>query len=180
MKMESYEKLFLGLAVVVLAVFMGAIFWSVAAQGIVLPQPVQQVDPNTVASSPPFDQPGVSPVPGEENTYQVVMTAKMWAFNPAKVEVPAGAKVRFVVTPVDVIHGFKIMRVPVNVMLIPGQVSVVEHTFDEPGTYTYMCHEYCGVGHQAMYGTITVTPAGSAASGARSVAENTGSTGGTR
>jgi cytochrome c oxidase subunit II len=173
MKMEAYEKLFLGLAVVVLVVFMGAIFWSVAVQGIVLPAPVQQVDPNTVASTAPFDQPGVKQV--GPNEYEVVMTAKIWAFTPNEVTVPVGAKVKFIMTPLDVIHGFKIMREPVNVMLIPGQVSVVEHTFTEPGTYTYICHEYCGAGHQGMYGTITVTESAAAQPG-HQVAETTGGT----
>jgi cytochrome c oxidase subunit II len=173
MKMEAYEKLFLGLAVVVLAVFMGAIFWSVANQGIVLPAPKQQVDPSTVTTKPPFDQPGLRQVGA--NQYEVVMTAKTWAFDPNEITVPAGATVRFIITPVDVIHGFKIMRVPINVMLIPGQVSVVEYTFTEPGTYTFECHEYCGAGHQAMYGTITVTGS-AAAPGTHRIAETTGGT----
>jgi cytochrome c oxidase subunit 2 len=28
--------------------------------------------------------------------------------------------------------------------------------FDRPGEYLFICHEYCGVAHHIMYGTITV------------------------
>lgn len=155
MAMEAYERLFLRLSAVVLALMLVAIFWSVAVKGITLPAPYQRIDPNEVTTTPPFDKPGVTQV--GPNEYEVVMRAKIWQFDPAEIEVPAGAKVRFVIAPEDVIHGFRIMKAPVNVMLIPGQVSLVEHTFAEPGIYTYICHEYCGIGHQAMFGTITVT-----------------------
>jgi cytochrome c oxidase subunit 2 len=153
--MESYEKLFLGLSVVVLIGVLAAIFWSVGTKGITLPGPYQRVDPATLSTTPPFDNPGLRQV--GDNEYEVVMRAKIWNFAPNEVEVPAGAKVRFLISSEDVIHGFRIMNVPINVMLIPGEVSMVEHTFDEPGEYTYVCHEYCGAGHQAMFGTIHVT-----------------------
>jgi cytochrome c oxidase subunit 2 len=155
MRIEAYERLFLGLTAAVLAVLLGAIFWSVTVQGITLPGPYGTIDPNQVQTTPPFDQPGLRQTgPGR---YEVVMRAKVWAFDPAALEVPAGATVRFLIAPEDVVHGFKFLSLPVNVMLIPGQISVVEHTFDEPGSYTYVCHEYCGAGHFAMAGTLTVT-----------------------
>ncbi len=168
MQMEAYEKLFLGLAVVVLVAMLGAIFWSVGTQGITLPGPYQRVDPSTLTTTPPFDNPGVRQV--GDNEFEVVMLAKIWSFTPAEVEVPAGAKVRFLISSEDVIHGFRIMNVPVNVMLIPGEVSMVEHTFNEPGQYTWVCHEYCGAGHQAMFGTITVTAAAASEPGSEEVA----------
>lgn len=172
MGMEAYERLFLRLSAVVLGLMLVAIFWSVAVKGITLPAPYQRIDPNEVATTPPFDKPGVRQV--GPNEYEVVMRAKVWAFDPAEIEVPAGAKVRFVIAPQDVVHGFRIMRAPVNVMLIPGQVSMVEHAFTEPGTYTYVCHEYCGIGHQGMFGTITVTGPAASSAAPRAVAGQTG------
>jgi cytochrome c oxidase subunit 2 len=59
----------------------------------------------------------------------------------------------------------------VNVMAIPGQVSVLSAKFDEPGTFDFICHEYCGyvegspIGHHTMYGQLIVeSPAEAAAS----------------
>jgi len=44
----------------------------------------------------------------------------------------------------------------VNIMVVPGQVSKVSYTFDEVGEFPYICHEYCGSGHAAMFGTVKV------------------------
>lgn len=41
-------------------------------------------------------------------------------------------------------------------MVIPGQVSRVTVTFEEPGEYPYVCNEYCGVGHHTMSGKVIV------------------------
>ena len=32
----------------------------------------------------------------------------------------------------------------------------IEVTFDDPGQYSLLCHEYCGIGHQTMFMTINV------------------------
>ena len=41
-------------------------------------------------------------------------------------------------------------------MVVPGQVSKLTYTFDEVGEFPYICHEYCGTGHAAMFGTVKV------------------------
>jgi cytochrome c oxidase subunit 2 len=41
-------------------------------------------------------------------------------------------------------------------MLLPGQISQVEVTFNKPGVFHIICHEYCGPGHQAMVAAIEV------------------------
>ena len=79
-----------------------------------------------------------------------------WAFTPAEIRVPAGAKVSFIATSADVIHGFHIAKTRINLMLIPGQITRAEYTFKEPGEYLLVCHEYCGLGHHAMAGKVIV------------------------
>ena len=74
-------------------------------------------------------------------------------------EVPAGSHVIFYLTSGDVIHGFKVFDTNINIMVIPGQISQVERTFNTPGTYHFVCHEYCGAPHPTMTGVVTVTKA---------------------
>jgi cytochrome c oxidase subunit 2 len=62
------------------------------------------------------------------------------------------------VTSKDVQHGFQIDGTNVNMQIVPGQVSKLSHTFTVPGEYRFVCHEYCGAGHAAMYGKVIVTP----------------------
>lgn len=58
----------------------------------------------------------------------------------------------------DVMHGFAIGQSelpPVDVL--PGKMTELTLTFDEPGTYTFYCTRWCGVNHWRMRGTIEVT-----------------------
>ena len=50
----------------------------------------------------------------------------------------------FYLTSRDVTHGIKLAGTNVNMMALPGQVSTLKATFDEAGTFNYICHEYCG------------------------------------
>lgn len=154
MQIERYEKIFMVLSAVVLVAALLAIGAGTLAAGVHLPSPAGRYDPKTLRQTPPFDQPGVREIaPGR---YEVVMVARAWGFEPNEIRVPAGSTVRFRVASADVIHGLLIEDTNVNVMVIPGQIVDVETTFDTPGTYVFVCHEYCGFGHHQMFGKVVV------------------------
>lgn len=155
MKVEFYEKVFISLSLVMLAAFAVFLFVSVQQHGITLVGPTQRVDPATLITEPPFDDPGVvETAPGQ---YLATVVARMWLFQPETITVPVGSTVTFQFASPDVIHGVKIIDTGINVMVIPGQVSTVSQTFDRPGEFLMVCHEYCGTGHQGMSGKIVVT-----------------------
>ena len=54
------------------------------------------------------------------------------------------------------VHGFLIDGTNVNTMLVPGYVSTVTTRFDKPGEHLMPCHEFCGVGHEGMWGNVKV------------------------
>ncbi len=154
MHIHKYEKAFLTVTGVLLVMFLGALFFSTFAMGIDLPTNVSQIEPSKVRTTPPFDRPGVREVaPGK---YEVVMIGQAWSYTPQEVRVPAGAEITFTATSTDVLHGFAIEGTRVNMMLIPGQISQVTYTFDEPGEHLLICHEFCGIGHHVMYGKVIV------------------------
>jgi cytochrome c oxidase subunit 2 len=154
MKIHTYEKAFLAVGGGLLVLCILALVYVSLAHGLMLPGRTGQLDPQQVYSTPPFDQPGVREVaPGR---YQVVIIGQAWSFNPAEIRVPAGAEVTFVATSPDVLHGFHIERTRVNMMLIPGQISQMRHTFREPGEHLIICHEFCGIGHHLMHGRVIV------------------------
>jgi len=154
MKIETYEKAYLALGGVTLIAALLVLLYTSVVMGIHLPSRSNRVDPATVRTTPPFDQPGVRQTgPGQ---YEVVVLGQAWAFLPQEIRVPVGAEVTFTVTSPDVIHGFMIAGTRVNMMLIPGQVSRMTYTFRRPGEYALICHEYCGLGHQGMVGRVIV------------------------
>ena len=159
MHIDRTEKIFIIGSIIMVVIFASAIAVSSIAYGIQVPAPYEQVDPNTVAT--PGNSPWGAPVdervrelaPG---VYEAYILAQTWVFQPNEIRIPAGSEITFYVTSKDVQHGFVIERTNVNMMVLPGQVSKATVTFDEPGEYYYICHEYCGVGHQTMYGRLIV------------------------
>jgi len=119
-----------------------------------LPGIAGQVNPNKVDSTPPFDHPGMVQLgPGK---YEVHMVARTWSFNPAEIHVPPDSQVTFLVTSPDVVHGFFIPRTATNIMVLPGQIARITAHFAKPGTYPFLCHEYCGLMHHTMSGQVVV------------------------
>jgi cytochrome c oxidase subunit II len=154
MKIHSFEKAFLAVGAGLLVACALALVYATYAHGIHLPDKAGMLDPKQVYTTPPFDNPGVRQT--GENRYEVVLIGAAWTFTPAEIRVPAGAEITFISTATDVLHGFNIEGTRVNVMLIPGQISRVVHTFREPGEYLTICHEYCGLGHHIMAGKVIV------------------------
>ena len=119
------------------------------------------MDPRTVATDPnsPWSNPGLREIaPGKYDAYILARAIPKWEYLPNEMTVPTGSTVSFYVTSADVQHGFKIQDTNANFMVLPGQVSKLTIKFDKPGTYNFICTEYCGSGHGVMYGAIIVTP----------------------
>jgi len=154
MEINPYERLWITISVAAIVVMLIAISLAAFGLGFTLTGEAGTVDPRLLAQTPPFDKPGVYEIaPGK---YQAVIVAFAWGFNPKEIKVPAGAEVTFKVTSRDITHGMLIEGTNVNVMILPGQITEKTVTFTTPGTHLFVCHEYCGVGHQAMAGQVIV------------------------
>jgi cytochrome c oxidase subunit 2 len=152
---DRYEGIWMRLAVIILFVFFILIAVSAFSVGFQVPGVTERIDPTTLYEpGNPFAEPGLRELaPGK---YEAYIRAQIWQFAPSELRIPAGSTVTFYVTSQDVQHGIKIQNTNVNMMAIPGQVTRLSHTFAEPGTYDYVCHEYCGQLHHTMWGQIIV------------------------
>ncbi|QSR86769.1 cytochrome c oxidase subunit II [Candidatus Methylacidiphilum infernorum] len=159
--MEKLEKIYIWLSISILLAFIVALVYASVVLAVRVPTDAGQIVPNpgeslvsAVMRTSPFNQPGVQQIaPGK---YKVVVLGQAWMFNPPAIELPVGADVTFYGTSLDIDHGFYVAGTDINMMLLPGQVSVLSHKFDKPGLYRIICHEYCGTLHHLMTGTITV------------------------
>jgi cytochrome c oxidase subunit 2 len=108
------------------------------------------------------------PIPRQHSALdanQVVdAVGRMWAWQLTPATVQAGRPVEFRVTSADVNHGFAIYapdgRIVTQAQAMPGYTNKLLHTFDQPGTYTVQCLEYCGIGHVPMKTTFQVVATG--------------------
>ncbi|MCC7369710.1 MAG: cytochrome c oxidase subunit II [Chloroflexi bacterium] len=142
------------------AIMLVLLLYATFSVGAHVPTHEENIDPKLVAQTAPFNNPGL--FDRGNGQYDVVMVGQTWSFRPNEIRVPLGARVTFTVTSQDVIHGLRIEKSNVNIMLIPGQVGKATAHFTERGEFLLVCHEYCGVsaiptlGHQAMYGKVIV------------------------
>lgn len=155
-QIAKWERRWIAASGLMSLTFVILIAYNLATEGAHVAQTAARGTPSTLLSQPMFTEPGVRVTgPGQ---VQVSLVAQAFDFVPARVEVPVGAEVTFLLTARDVIHGWQVDRTNLNVEVIPGEVSIVRYTFTEPGTYRVTCNEYCGIGHHAMLGEIRVVP----------------------
>ncbi|MEQ8677785.1 MAG: cupredoxin domain-containing protein [Aggregatilineales bacterium] len=150
---HEYERYWMIGVAAVLGVFMAALIAGAVVFGVRVPDKGEIINPNELQNTM-FANPGVFDMGNGE--YNVVMLAQKWSFNPAEIRIPVGAEVTFHVTSRDITHGFIIERHNVNFELVPGHVAQARMTFNEPGEFRYICHEYCGQFHHAMHGVLIV------------------------
>lgn len=147
--MDSFhplEKKIIAASLAFAAASIGLIGYAAFALGIQVPDCVTDVAP--------FAEGEV--LRHAADRYEVHLVAKMWAFEPPTIRIPVGATVDFFVTSPDVTHGLHIEGTNVNLMAVPGAVNRAQARFGRAGLYRFACHEYCGAGHQDMYGQVEV------------------------
>lgn len=154
MHIHRYERWWMTFGLAMLAIFLVLIGYVAFADNIDPPTGLKTVDPTKVSQTPPFDRPGLHRLP--DGSYEAYYVAQVFSFNPQTITVPVGSKVTFFVTSPDVVHGFFIAKTDINMMAVPGWVNTQSHLFTRKGTYLLICHEYCGIGHQNMFGKIEV------------------------
>jgi len=72
--------------------------------------------------------------------------------------IPAGKKVRFLITAADVIHSWWVPNFAVKKDAIPGFVNETWTRVPEPGVYRGQCTELCGKDHGFMPIVVNVVP----------------------
>lgn len=84
--------------------------------------------------------------------------AETGGWTPEHLTAQVGEPLHLFLTSDDVVHSFAIGHSddpPVDV--IPGEISELTLTFDQPGRYTFYCTRWCGLNHWRMRGTIEVS-----------------------
>ena len=160
MGVDPYERNWMYISIGVIVVFFALISIAGLALGIQVPTEERRIDPRTFADSGPWGEPAREVGDGE---YEVYVVARTFFFEPASIEIPVGSTLTIYVSSPDVQHGFRIQDTNVNMQIVPGEVSKLKYTFDRPGEYPYICTEYCGLAHAAMFGTVKVVEEGAEA-----------------
>lgn len=91
---------------------------------------------------------------------QVVrLVAQRFHYTPSEFSVKAGRPVVLEFSSLDFVHGFNMPQLKLRADLPPGVVTRVRFTVDTPGSYDFLCDNFCGDKHEEMGGRMLVTPA---------------------
>jgi heme/copper-type cytochrome/quinol oxidase subunit 2 len=110
------------------------------------------------ASYPHTDGTGGAGDVAANGVREMTVTVYGWGMTPSVIRVVPGQRVRFVVTTDDVMHGFAINELGVNLALAPGRASrsADVHVNLAEGTYAIHCSVFCGLGHGSMKARLIV------------------------
>ena len=142
-----------------IVVFLGVIVFTSAHWGLHPPSRVETIDSTSLHKGGEFSEANLGTSIAPDGSAVVRVVAQQYAFVPSCVLVPAGVPVTMRLASADAVHGFLIQGTNVNAMVVPGYVTTVRTTFQEIGERLMPCHEFCGVGHQAMWAHVRIVDA---------------------
>jgi cytochrome c oxidase subunit II len=122
------------------------------------PSRVESIDIKTVHTKGEFIESNLGTAVEKNGRVVVRLIAQQYSFAPQCLVVPVDTPVTFRGTSTDAIHGFVVGRTNANTMLVPGFISTFTTTFSKVGEQLMPCHEYCGIGHEAMWARVQVIP----------------------
>ena len=90
------------------------------------------------------------------NEKVIKIEARKFRFAPNLITLKKGEAVVLELTAVDFPHGFSVPELKVRADLVMGKAVQVRLQPQEEGTFTFLCDNFCGSGHEEMAGTIVV------------------------
>jgi cytochrome c oxidase subunit II len=96
-------------------------------------------------------------VPALTNEPQVVkIVAQRFHYTPGEFRVKAGQPIVLEFSSLDFVHGFNMPDFKVRADLPPSVITRVPLPAAQPGTYDFVCDNFCGDQHEEMHGRMIV------------------------
>jgi cytochrome c oxidase subunit II len=156
---ERAERMWARSMTAAIVVLLGVIVFTSAQWGLHPPSRVETIDSASLHKGGEFSEANLGTSIATDGSAVVRVVAQQYAFIPSCVVVPSGVPVTMRLASADAVHGFLIQGTNVNAMVVPGYVTTVRTTFQEIGERLMPCHEFCGVGHQAMWAHVRIVDA---------------------
>jgi cytochrome c oxidase subunit 2 len=152
------EKQWIKLMAAMLLVMMAVIVVTGIMDAMHPSSNVEVIDPTTLHLQGEFVESNLGTAVEPDGSVTVRIIAQQYEFVPRCLQVPEGVPVKFRITSADVVHGFLLPDTNVNTMVVPGFVAEVRTRFAKEGDFAMPCHEFCGLGHHAMWAHVRVVP----------------------
>jgi cytochrome c oxidase subunit 2 len=150
------ERRWATLSIVIVGVLVGMAAFIGIHQATMPQGHVETADPKTLHLSGEFIESNLGSAVEADGSVTVRAIGQQYSFTPQCVVVPAETPINLRATSADVVHGLLIEGTNINTMLVPGYVSVLPIRFKSVREHVMPCQEFCGIGHQGMWGKVKV------------------------
>ena len=150
------EKRWAILVVGIVALMVAVVIFTGLHWAMMPPSRVETINPSTLHLSGEFVESNLGSAMEADGSVTVRVIGQQYSFTPQCIVVPAKTPIIFRVTSADVVHGMLITGTNINSMIEPGYISTFKTEFASPGNHLMPCHEFCGVGHEAMWANVKV------------------------
>jgi cytochrome c oxidase subunit II len=153
---ERVEHRWATAAVAILVLFVALATFSALHLAAMPQSRVETADPITLHLYGEFIDSNLGSALEPDGSVIVRGIGQQYSFTPSCMLIPNDTPITFRATSADVVHGFLITGTNINLMLVPGYISSLNARFATPGERLMPCHEFCGVGHEGMWGRIKI------------------------
>jgi cytochrome c oxidase subunit 2 len=170
MDVHRLERRWFAVSTLLVAVMGGLIVYTAAAMKIHPPSNVETIDSTRLHLTPEFAEDHLGVEHGKDGTVVVRLVMARYTVHPQEFTVPAETPIVLRAASADVLHGLHVAGTNIGTQVVPGYVSEVRTTIrfdavakigtpnaDGSVTVPLFCNEYCGLGHQSMWGRVRVT-----------------------
>ena len=155
-RIERVERRWAMVAIVLVVLLVVMAVFAGLHQASMPQSRVETVDPTRLHLAGEFIDSNLGSALEPDGSVTVRAIGQQYSFTPQCILVPTDTPITFRVTSADVVHGFLITGTDINLMLVPGYVATLPARFTTPGERYMPCHEFCGMGHEGMWGRIKI------------------------
>ena len=165
------EKRWAIIAIAIALVMAGMVVYTAVAMSIHPPSNVEAIDSTRLHLTNEFAEENLGVRTEKDGTVVARVVMARYSVHPPEITLPAGRPVVLRAASADVLHGLHVAGTNIGTQVVPGYVSQVRTTIrfdsvaqigtrnpDGSVTVPLFCNEYCGMGHQSMFGRVRVTP----------------------
>lgn len=156
---------------ILLVVLMGVlVVYTAYATRIHPPSNVEAIDSTRLHLTPEFAEDHLGVERTKDGTVVARIVMARYMVHPQEITLPADTPLVIRAASADVLHGLHVAGTNIATQVVPGYVSEVRTTIrfdrvaaigtansDGSVTVPLFCNEFCGLGHQSMWGRVRVT-----------------------
>jgi cytochrome c oxidase subunit 2 len=170
MHIHPLEKRWAIIATAIAVAMAGMVVYTAVAMNVHPPSNVEAIDSTQLHLTAEFAEENLGVKTEKDGTVVARVVMARYSVIPPEITLPAGRPIVLRVASADVLHGLHVAGTNIGTQVVPGYVSQVRTTIrfesvaevgtknpDGSVTVPLFCNEYCGMGHQSMFGRVLVT-----------------------